>query len=204
MAVVCTARQTPALIEYLLRKAGLGQEESIPSSGRLDFMSQRTSELTDRRALTFQSFKTPRHQSQAQTAVRCSDLVRRRAQHTQKNLRSNLSRLAVRPGRATAPGTVTANHAKYTKRIRVFRVVRGQKISPPTQGQIFISNLRTPPNVQLSDRRTDVSQPETPRPNPTTQPGSLQRLVRQVSSLKNLRPSLSAKTRLRTVTVLAM
>src|SRR5256714_7956531 len=26
--------------------------------------------------------------------------------------------------------TLTANHAKYTKRIRVFRVVRGQKICP--------------------------------------------------------------------------
>ena len=43
-------------------------------------------ELTDRRALTCQSFKTPRHQSQAQTAVRCSDLLRRRALHTQKSL----------------------------------------------------------------------------------------------------------------------
>src|SRR5207237_9734232 len=27
--------------------------------------------------------------------------------------------------------TLTANHAKYTKRIRVFRVARGQKICPP-------------------------------------------------------------------------
>src|SRR5438128_11205200 len=27
--------------------------------------------------------------------------------------------------------TLTANNAKYTKRIRVFRVVRGQKICPP-------------------------------------------------------------------------
>ena len=44
MAVVCTARQTPAPIEYLLRKAGLGQEESMPSSGRLDFMSQLTTQ----------------------------------------------------------------------------------------------------------------------------------------------------------------
>ena len=42
-------------------------------------------ELTDPRALTYQSSKTPRHQSQAQTAVRCSDLVRRRALHTQKS-----------------------------------------------------------------------------------------------------------------------
>jgi len=28
------------------------------------------------------------------------------------------------------PGTITANHAKYTKRIRAFRVVRAQKIRP--------------------------------------------------------------------------
>src|SRR5437867_8733802 len=39
--------------------------------------SCRTSKLTDRRALSCQSSKTPRHQSQAQTAVRCSALVRR-------------------------------------------------------------------------------------------------------------------------------
>ena len=52
MAVVCTARQTPAPIEYLLRKAGLGQEESMPSSGRLDFMSQRTSRMSYRRRQT--------------------------------------------------------------------------------------------------------------------------------------------------------
>src|SRR6266566_1564784 len=74
-----------------------------------------TSELTDRRALTFQSFKTPRHQSQAQTAVRCSDLVRRRALHTQKfPLKSVRTRRETGP--ATAPGTITANHAKHTKR----------------------------------------------------------------------------------------
>jgi len=40
VAVACAARQMPAPIEYLLRKAGLGQEESMPSSGRLNFMSQ--------------------------------------------------------------------------------------------------------------------------------------------------------------------
>ena len=45
MAVACAARQTPAPIEYLPRKAGLGQEESMPSSGRLNFMSQLTTEL---------------------------------------------------------------------------------------------------------------------------------------------------------------
>src|SRR6266496_1529429 len=43
-----------------------------------------TTKLTDRRALTCQSSKTPRHQSQTQTAVRCSALVRRWVLHTQK------------------------------------------------------------------------------------------------------------------------
>ena len=47
MAVACAARQMPAPIEYLLRKAGLGQEESMPSSGRLNFMSQLTTEVSD-------------------------------------------------------------------------------------------------------------------------------------------------------------
>src|SRR6266487_670283 len=70
-----------------------------------------------------------------------------------KNLLSNLSLLAVRPGCATAPGTITANHAKYTKSIRVFRVVRGQKNSPPAQRRIFTSNLRTPPNDPSSATR---------------------------------------------------
>ena len=44
----------------------------------------RTSKLTDRRALTDEKSKTPRRGSQAQTAVRCSALVRRRA-HNLKN-----------------------------------------------------------------------------------------------------------------------
>src|SRR5438093_6632051 len=50
---------------------------------------------------------------------------------------------------------------------------------------------------ELSDRRTDVSKPETPRPNPTAQPGSLQRLVRQsnVHELKNLRPNSTQSQR---------
>src|SRR5437899_2016011 len=49
---------------------------------------------------------------------------------------------------------------------------------------------------QLSDRRTDVSKPETPRRNPTAEPGSLQRLVRhpKVHHSKISGPSLSAKT----------
>src|SRR5437867_12509793 len=38
-------------------------------------------QLTDRRALTCQSAKTLRHRSQAQTAVRCSDLDSRRLVH---------------------------------------------------------------------------------------------------------------------------
>ena len=57
MTVVCTARQAPAPIEYLLRKAGLGQEESMPSSGRLNFMSQLTTKLTDRQGLTYETTK---------------------------------------------------------------------------------------------------------------------------------------------------
>ncbi len=38
--------------------------------------SRRTSKLTDRRALTHEESKTPRRRSEAQTAVRCSALVR--------------------------------------------------------------------------------------------------------------------------------
>src|SRR5205814_5628167 len=46
----------------------------------------RTMQLTDRRALTCQSSKTPRHRSPAQMAVRCSDLVRQSKVHRLKNL----------------------------------------------------------------------------------------------------------------------
>ena len=59
MAVAYAARQTPAPIEYLPRKAGLGQEESMPSSGRLNFISQLTIQLTDRQPLTHER-ETPR------------------------------------------------------------------------------------------------------------------------------------------------
>ena len=51
---------------------------TVPSSFWL------TTKLTDRRDLTCQRFQTQRHRSQAQTAVRCSDLVRRRTLHTKK------------------------------------------------------------------------------------------------------------------------
>src|SRR6266702_2364987 len=49
--------------------------------------------------------------------------------------------------------------------------------------------------IKLSDRSSDVSDPETPRQNPKAKPGSLQRLVRQSKfhRLKNLRPTLSEK-----------
>jgi hypothetical protein len=50
LAVVCTARQTPVPVEYPLRKAGLGQEESTPSSGRYDFMSQLTQKVSHDRS----------------------------------------------------------------------------------------------------------------------------------------------------------
>jgi len=40
--VACAARQTPAPIEYLPRKAGLSQKQTTLSSGWCDFTSQRT------------------------------------------------------------------------------------------------------------------------------------------------------------------
>src|SRR5436309_1174417 len=58
------------------------------------------------------------------------------------------------------------------------------------------SNARCRLTSKLSDRRTDMSQPETPRQNPKAQPGSLQRLVRhpKVHHSKISGPLLSAKT----------
>src|SRR2546421_10634632 len=50
---------------------------------------------------------------------------------TDKNLRSDSLRRQSDNRRCHCARNVTANHAKYTKRIRVFRVVRGQKIRPP-------------------------------------------------------------------------
>src|SRR6266480_5967543 len=47
--------------------------------------------------------------------------------------------------------TLTANHAKYTKRIRVFRVVRGQKICPPTQPALTPNEKREPREAAASD-----------------------------------------------------
>src|ERR1041385_7685439 len=41
----------------------------------------RTTALSDRRALPCQSFKTPRHQTQTQSAARCSGLVRKSKVH---------------------------------------------------------------------------------------------------------------------------
>src|SRR5881628_1055840 len=47
------------------------------------------------------------------------------------------------PATLRAPGTITADHAEYTKRNpRILRVPRSKK-SPPAQHQIFTSNLRT-------------------------------------------------------------
>ena len=53
MTVACAARQTPAPMEYLLRKAGLSQEESMLSSDIRNFMSQRTMRISDPAPLTF-------------------------------------------------------------------------------------------------------------------------------------------------------
>jgi hypothetical protein len=47
-----------------------------------------------------------------------------------KNFRSNLSRLAVGPGPTTAPGTIKANFAKYTKRKPRHPVIRRQNGEP--------------------------------------------------------------------------
>ena len=47
MTVACAARQTPAPMEYLLRKAGLSQEKSMLSSDIRNFMSQRTMRISD-------------------------------------------------------------------------------------------------------------------------------------------------------------
>jgi len=47
LAVACAARQTPAPIEYLLRKAGLSQDKTTLSSGLCDFTSQPTTQLSD-------------------------------------------------------------------------------------------------------------------------------------------------------------
>jgi len=47
LTVACAARQTPAPIEYLPRKAGLSQEESMLSSDLRNFMSQLTMRIRD-------------------------------------------------------------------------------------------------------------------------------------------------------------
>ena len=47
MTVACAARQTPAPMEYLLRKAGLSQEESMLSSDICNFMSRLTMRISD-------------------------------------------------------------------------------------------------------------------------------------------------------------
>jgi hypothetical protein len=47
LTVACAARQTPAPMEYLLRKAGLSQEKSMLSSDIRNFMSQRTIRISD-------------------------------------------------------------------------------------------------------------------------------------------------------------
>ena len=95
MAVACATRQTPAPVEYLLRKAGLGQEESMPSSGRLNFMSQRTSEVSDgdEPTVTVQ-FKVTRtaHPRSLHRLVRPSKV------HRLKNLRHNPLIRSERPG----------------------------------------------------------------------------------------------------------
>ncbi len=52
MAVACAARQTPAPIEYLPRKAGLSQDKTTLSSGLCDLTSQPTFRISDPAPLT--------------------------------------------------------------------------------------------------------------------------------------------------------
>ena len=78
-----------------------------------------TSELTDRRALTYQSSKTPRHQSHAQTAVRCSDLVRQsKVHHSKLSGQHRPSRWPANPRRSEMYPPNTQGTRKKSARIR--------------------------------------------------------------------------------------
>jgi hypothetical protein len=81
-------------------------------------------ELTDRRALTCQRSKTPRRWSQAQTAVRCSDLVRPRDSHDLKFSPANREWTPMR-----------ANHgvnALMASDSRLFAFIRGFRLNNHT------------------------------------------------------------------------
>src|SRR6266446_5160187 len=115
-------------------------------------------QLTDGPALTCQSSKIPRHRSQAQTAVRCSDLVRRRAVHTQKSpVKSVPTRREARP-RYGARNDNREPRQTHEKKIRAplesthktlcglcASVVKNNHgVTESTKTQTY----RTPPNVQ--------------------------------------------------------
>ena len=74
-----------------------------------DQLLRRTSQLTDRRALAFGTPKTPRLQSQAQSAVRCSALVRRPAPDHLWSLR--LCVFALKPAPSKTQRRKDANQA---------------------------------------------------------------------------------------------
>ncbi len=84
----------------------------------------------------FQNSKAPR--SQAQTAVRCSDLVRQSNAHHSKI--SAQRRPTRRAGRDETPSNLPAKHAKHSKRICVHRRASAVKKS------FARLNLCSPPN----------------------------------------------------------
>jgi len=97
-----------------------------------------TSELTDRRALTRETSKTPRHPSQAQTAVRCSDLVRHPKVHHSKISCPSLSANTDAPQRPALPGSEqwecthkTRNTRKESASIRVHLRLKNPFINSP-------------------------------------------------------------------------
>ena len=154
-----------------------GKPEALPGVGCSDFdrlhCRRLSSELTDRRALTCQSSKTPRRRSQAQTAVRCSDLVRRHALYTQK-ISGQIFRYSPCGPASLRPGTITADNAEYTKRNP--RIPRG----PRSKKSLRRLNVKfSPPNC--GRRRTTQAQRPGPRGRSvatrTRWPGSLQRMA---------------------------
>src|SRR5881296_4040391 len=99
---------------------------------------RRTSELTDRRALTRETSKTPRHPSQAQTAVRCSHLVRHPKVHHSKISCPSLSANTDAPQRPALPGSEqwecthkTRNTRKESASIRVHLRLKDPFINSP-------------------------------------------------------------------------
>ena len=113
------------------------------------FLFRLSTKLTDRRALTDQRFKTPRHQSQAQTAVRCSAVVRRRDAHDLKSTPAKISDSELSATVGDAAAHPNRPRMGTDKNIREIREIRGPKIPRPTQPH----DLSPPPNVRTEPRR---------------------------------------------------